>query len=272
MVFNATIILVITKLITKTHRLERKIIMKKSIIIALIITATISLYSCNKTNTDEDTTNINNLVEYDNTDPDNKESNNPDDQIDTGNPGTEDADAEDTNSVDTDLEIVSTEEPTKLTVILEGMTEEVEASLYHSPLGYQIIYDIERFELITSEKGSDIYLVTNPEPEKYPDVYFKISSPESSNIALDDYDSKQESITTLDGAIIDFLEEVPIGTYTARHFRLIDGLEWDSIIKNFYIINSHDSDNIEYIIESQYFIEAEEGYGARIAAILDTLK
>ncbi|NLJ96860.1 MAG: hypothetical protein GX321_06865 [Clostridiales bacterium] len=237
--------------------------MKKSILFIFALIATISLYSCSKPKTGEEPANIDNIIENERDQTDTLD----DEAIASDNDEIEDKDSADQNDT-----IIPREEPAKLTLMLEGMTEEVDASLYHSPLGYQIVYDNERFELTSLENGKDTYNVTNPDPEKYPDVYFKISRPDVSSLALDEYDNNQESITTLDGDKVAYIGQVTIGTYTARHFKFITGHDWDSIIRNYYIINSDDSDTIKYIIESQYFVEAEEGYGARISAMLETFK
>ncbi len=179
------------------------------------------------------------------------------------------SDADSSDETEDNDSLIGYEESAKLRVEVEGTTEEITASLYHSPLGYRIIYDNERFQLSGEENGLDKYNAENPDSERYPDVYMRISTSESSDTIMKEFGEEQESITTLDGYTADYAEDVTINTYTAKHYKLKTGNQWDDIIRNFYII---ESDSIHYIIETHYFLEAGEGYGARIAAMLDTFE
>ncbi|TAH74762.1 MAG: hypothetical protein EWM47_01690 [Anaerolineaceae bacterium] len=161
------------------------------------------------------------------------------------------------------------EEAATLSIEIEGTTEEITASLYHSPLGYKMIYDNERFSITSDKNGLDNYIAENLEPEKYPDVYIKISSPNSSDPIITEFEEGKDSIITTSGDIANFVEEVKIGSNNAKHYKLKTGEEWNSIIRNFYIIKA---DENYYVIETQYFLEAAEGFGARIWAMLNTFE
>lgn len=152
-------------------------------------------------------------------------------------------------------------EPAKLTVEIEGTTEEIDAVSYTSPLGYRIIFDSERFNLSREKDGSDKFTANNQDSDGYPDVYININIlPEMPN---------SDTITTDGKDAAEYVGEVSIGSYTAGHYKYKSGNNWNSIIKDYYIINQDDKN---FIIECGYFLEAQEGYGARIEAMLKTIK
>lgn len=146
---------------------------------------------------------------------------------------------------------------------LEGMTETIPTRLYTSDLGYQMQVDEQRFTYERKD-GADLYQTANPDSTKYPDIYIKISN---HNLSDKDY------LTALEDRILEVNPKaekpvpVQIGTYDAIHFHSIFGEDYNSKIDNLYVIEGDES---YYTIEVQYFLEAEEGYGARIAALLDT--
>lgn len=161
------------------------------------------------------------------------------------------------------------------TIELEGMPEEVTYKYYQSPLGYQISYDMERFTP-SIEDTFDIFMAENPDPEIYPYVSF--------NISRNEYNSGYEGLSTPDllvanpfGDTTTFTEKdldkesenhsVKIGDYEAVHYMIKEGNEWNSLIKHCYLVPAG---NYYYVIQTQYFLEAAEGYGARIEAMLDT--
>lgn len=248
--------------------------MRKLTTLLIILLLSISTYSCNKY------IDVNNPGNTDNKKDDQK------DKISDSKDNTSSLDDElkestieneNTESETDDLDIKETindnptsgsEETTTLSIEIEGTTEEITASLYHSPQGYKMIYDNERFKL-SSEDGMDTYITKNQDPDKYPNIYIRISSSNSPNPIIKELDDEQKSINTLNDEVADYVEDVTLGTYTAKHYKLKTGDEWDSIIKNFYIIEDND---VLYLIETQYFLEAAEGYGARIAAILNTFE
>lgn len=146
---------------------------------------------------------------------------------------------------------------------LEGMTETIPTRLYTSDLGYQMQIDEQRFTYERKD-GADLYQVANTVSNKYPDIYIEISN---HNLSDKDY------LKTLENRILEANpkaekpDPVQIGTYDALHFHSAFGEDYNSKIENVYVIEGNDS---YYTLEVQYFLEAEEGYGARIAALLDT--
>lgn len=162
-------------------------------------------------------------------------------------------------------------EPSKGIVMLEGMEEEVRYKTYQSELGYQMAYDIDRFT-VTNDKGIDTFMTENSNPELYPYVFI--------NIECKEYSADQQDIRGVDLSFYDtetgkYLnanstkDTVKIGTYDAIDFKLIDGSEWNSLVKHYYLITTEQN---YYVIQTNYYLEAAEGYGARILAMLDTFE
>jgi hypothetical protein len=248
--------------------------MRRLTLLLFILLLSVSTYSCNKYFESNNPPTIDsNNNEQDNNKPDSdvyttpSDQTNKEDDIDNGNTQNQPVDSDNQEDKNNNMG-EDTEEPARLSIEIEGTTEEITASLYHSPIGYKMIYDNERFKL-SSEEGFDSYLTENSDPEKYPNIYIRISSSNSPNPIIKELDKEQKSINTFNEDVAVYVEDVTIGTYTGKHYKLKTGDEWDSIIRNFYIIEDND---VLYIIETQYFLEAAEGYGARIAAILNTFE
>ncbi|MBH1941433.1 hypothetical protein I5677_11070 [Mobilitalea sibirica] len=165
--------------------------------------------------------------------------------------------------------------PQKYTIILEGMEEEFSGRIYKSRLGYQMVYDIERFNQIGHTEDADIYMTENLNPELYPFVYLivrTVSDEEINNDLL--YFNGVTTEPNTDGRIPveeseKEVDNVMIGDYEAEHYILRTGNEWNSPVRNLYVIKTESN---TFAIETQYFVEAEEGYGARMKAMLDTFK
>jgi hypothetical protein len=160
----------------------------------------------------------------------------------------------------------------KGTVTLEGMEEEVNYSTYQSDYGYQMDYDVDRFT-VTSENGMDTFMAENLDPELYPYVFINVKKSEykgekadlsigDHNLSVFDEYSKQTLFTNAPK------DNVKLGDYDAIHFEVIDGDQWNSLVRHIYLIRF---DKIYYVIETNYFLEASEGYGVRIKAMLDTI-
>lgn len=178
-------------------------------------------------------------------------------------------DAPSNDTVTSDTETEESKETFKGIIMLEGMEEEVNYRTYYSESGYQINYDVDRFP-VTSENGVDTFMAENINPEIYPYVFFNIYKAEYT-------DDKREftgNLQVLDKTTNKVLsnnapkENVKIGDYDAIHYKYIDGNQWNSLVRHIYVISLEKDD---YVIHSNYFLEAAEGYGARILAMLDTL-
>ncbi len=156
------------------------------------------------------------------------------------------------------------EEETEMEVELEGMKEILPTRVYTSDLGYQIHMDEQRFSYERID-GADVYKVLQVATSAYPDIFIKISKTDQT----DDYNylKAQEDSLKNANSKVEILDPVSLGTYDAVHYRSSFGDTTDSIIENVYII---EADQSYYTIETQYFLEAEEGYGARITSLLET--
>lgn len=176
-------------------------------------------------------------------------------------------------AADTSEPIKLAEETKKLTIQIEGMEEEINGVVYHSDLGYQITYDKDRFKFTRPIENVDSFTADNPDPELYPYVFINIrriknntkDNNHSSDLpqwALQNDVSQSFHITP------DQMAEVPFGKYTALYYHSTSGEEWNSTVNNYYVVENGD---YSYFIDTQYFLEAAEGYGARIDAMLKTL-
>lgn len=168
------------------------------------------------------------------------------------------------NSTNADSNMGTSSEAFPMKIGLEGMEETINAKTYFSSLGYEMAYDSDRFT-ISSENETDSYIAANPDPELYPYVYVTISKVT---------DTKDNIPSLSNGNLVGIsaitrLNDTIIGEYDAQHYKAITGSDWNSIIRNYYIITT---DIDSYVIETQYFLEAEEGFGARISAMLHTFK
>jgi hypothetical protein len=159
----------------------------------------------------------------------------------------------------------SSEAETPLLVEVEGIKETVPGKIYKSADGFEITYDAERFKH-TTEGDVDSFAADNTDPAIYPYIYVNISKVKditareySDKIITESETAKNQNIETTTSTIGK--------NYDCTQITLQAGREWNSVIRNYYII---ETDNTLYLIETQSFLEAEEGYGARIQAMLNT--
>jgi hypothetical protein len=155
-------------------------------------------------------------------------------------------------------------ELSNLTIEIEGNKEVVPVRKYNSSLGYQIQMDDERFTY-EAQEGADIYTAVNPDASVYPDVYIKITK--TNKIDQIDYLRNLKDLLLKENSQTKEISDQKIGTYDVEGFHLSFGNEYNSAIKIISVIETIAS---YYTIETHYFLEAAEGYGARIKALLDT--
>ncbi len=181
-------------------------------------------------------------------------------------------DNSETEATTTDHEDGS-EDVVKLTIELEGMEEEINGKRFTSSLNYQIIYDVDRFQVDETEDGFDSFMADNPNPEIYPYVYLNIYRKDKTTwdkSITSDSDSSEGSLwSSLMIGNAYYLDEVSIGSHQAKHYHTSPGNQWNSIVKDYYIIEQGE---YYYVLETQYFLEAAEGYGARMRAMMDTIE
>jgi hypothetical protein len=160
--------------------------------------------------------------------------------------------------------ITTSPELSDLVIEIEGNKEIVPVRKYSSSLGYQILMDEERFTYDAKE-GADIYTAATPDASVSPDIYIKITKTTKSDHI--DYlgDLKQQLLQ--ENPQTKELSDQKIGAYDVKGFHLSFGNENNSAIKKVAVI---ETSAVYYTIETQYFLEAAEGYGARIKGLLDT--
>lgn len=177
---------------------------------------------------------------------------------------TVDATAENTKEEETD-NTSTPADPAPVTIEIEGMKETM-YGLWHTGNAYRIMYDVDRFEF-SDKDGSDTFVAENPDPAIYPYVYVSIHHIENKTSAA--YIKELSDTLSKNSLKSEITSDVSIGNYKGTKISAKAGTEWNSIIRNYYIIE--DGTSI-YTIESQYFLEAAEGYGARIHAMLNTFE
>lgn len=167
-------------------------------------------------------------------------------------------------TMETTKSMTTAAELSNLTIEIEGNKEVVPVRKYNSSLGYQIQMDDERFTY-EAQEGSDIYTAVNPDASVYPDVYIKITK--TNKIDQIDYLRNLKDLLLKENSQTKEISDQKIGTYDVEGFHLSFGNEYNSAIKKVAVIETIAT---YYTIETQYFLEAAEGYGARIKALLDT--
>lgn len=153
-----------------------------------------------------------------------------------------------------------------------GVTQEATADTTPAPntMAY-IIYIDESSYSFTSENGVDTIKPINF-PENYPEVYMEIyqvtdkSKEQMAQQLMDEVQSEYETVYDM--------EEVTI-PFAATHILAHDGVnngdketlpQWDSKVVKYYI-----ADNTQggaFVIKMRFFMEAEEGHGSRMLAML----
>jgi hypothetical protein len=241
---------------TINHKLRKRDFMKRVIYIALTLASALSLGGCSSAITTKDLTMIEE-AESQKTEPSAStqltESN--DKIFPTTIP---EATKETTTSITTSPELFD------MTIELEGNKEIVPVREYISSLGYQILMDEARFTY-ESLLGTDIYTAPNPDNSVYPDIYIKITKTDKSD-QTDYFEDLKQQLLQVNPQTKE-LSDAKIGSYDVDSFHLSSGNEYNSAIKKLAVI---DTITAYYTIETQYFLEAAEGYGSRIRALLDT--
>ena len=164
----------------------------------------------------------------------------------------------------TTISEITAPEFSDLTIEIEGNKEVIPVRTYNSSLGYQIQMDEERFTYEARE-GVDIYTAINPDASVYPDIFIEITKTNKSDQM--NYTESLKQLLLEENPQTKELSDQKIGTYDVESFHLNFGNEYNSAIKKVSVVETIAA---YYTIETQYFLEAAEGYGARIKALLDT--
>lgn len=149
-----------------------------------------------------------------------------------------------------------------LTIILEGETQTVPAARYNSWLGYSMTYDRETFTLNLVDTLSNSYMAEVVEGR--PNVYLAISILEDLT-----FDEAVEGMRLQRGIEEDAVT-VAIGrhAYAASYLRYAAGTESNDEVVEYYLTEQNDT---IFLIALGNFVGGEEGFGARLHAMLDTI-
>lgn len=147
-------------------------------------------------------------------------------------------------------------------VIVEGKEEKIDAEVNKSNLGYTITYDKNRFKFQNAE-GVDSYMAPNSDTNKYPNVFLAVSKIDGQSLeavmkGLIHQASKEA-----------YPQNTTIGKegYKAERLVIREGNEYNSRVCEYYLTEKN---KIVYLIEINYFVGAEEGYGTRLHEMLNT--
>ena len=148
-----------------------------------------------------------------------------------------------------------------VTLTIEGMEEDGKVALQESKTSDYVIYiDEERYKMV-KEDGESIITTKEPLPAKYPEVFMKITH---KNTSVDD------TVSALEKETETTFEQTDTPLQQAFKTKILEGQEWDSLIHRYYVISDHQGGS--YVIHQQYFLEAAEGHGVRLNAMLEEFK
>jgi hypothetical protein len=145
---------------------------------------------------------------------------------------------------------------------IEGIPEEKEVVLKEGTAGYIIYIEEERYTMI-AENGVDKIVLNQKLDENYPEISMSITQVEDKTpeqLAKEIYTDLQNSFTTV--------KEIETVTDPVNGLLVwaIDGNEWNSLITRVYIVSNEKEGS--FVIEQKFFLEAEEGHGARFQQML----
>ncbi|WP_160691982.1 hypothetical protein [Clostridium sp. C2-6-12] len=147
-------------------------------------------------------------------------------------------------------------------VIIEGTEEKIDTEVNKSNLGYTITYDKNRFKFENAE-GVDSYMAPNADTSKYPNVFLAVSKIDG--MSLEEvmkgliHQATKEAVP----------QNITIGKegYKAERLVIKEGNKYNSRICEYYLTEKN---NVVYLVEINYFVGAEEGYGTRLHEMLNT--
>lgn len=148
-----------------------------------------------------------------------------------------------------------------LTMVVEGIEETVPAVRHSSWMGYAMTYDPAMFTLIEREDG-DLYL--GEQVEGRPNVYISISMVDG----LTDEEAV-EGLRLQNGIEAESVT-VALGQhdYAATYLRWAEGAGSNDATVEFYV---SEQNGTLFLIEVGNFVDGQEGFGARMNAMLATL-
>lgn len=162
-------------------------------------------------------------------------------------------------------ELIGDREET-LTVVIEGVTETIPAIRHNSVLGYAVTYDPALFSLNTVDQFSESYMAERT--EGIPNVYLSVSviEDELDELTFDDVVEGMRTQKSIEEEAV----TVAIGAhnYAASYLRYSAGDGAMDELTQYYITEQNGT---IFVVALGCFNEGEEGFGARLHAMLDTM-
>ncbi|WP_042221245.1 hypothetical protein [Oceanobacillus manasiensis] len=160
---------------------------------------------------------------------------------------------------------------------IEGQKEESDTQLEaNEALRYVIYVDEDRYKMV---QGEEVDRIETKEPlgERYPDVFMEISRRENTTtekvlrdikreIKKDGLEvARQESVTEpIEAEVVQGMGEETTNEAGKT------GHQWDTPIHRYYVTET--KENQVFVIKQAYFLEAEEGHGARFHYMLESFE
>lgn len=157
-------------------------------------------------------------------------------------------------------------EPQKnITQQLEGDQEDTLMELEQSKMGYILYVDREYYDVI-HEEGMDRILAKN-QGEDLPKVFMEITQIEDKGV-----DAVATDIESQLGSKYSNVENrgQVSDPVNGTLIRAASGQEWNDTVVVYYLVDNTKGGT--FVIKQQYFVEAEEGHGARFYHILKEFK
>ena len=149
---------------------------------------------------------------------------------------------------------------------LEGTQEKMTLTKYAAD-AFSIYYDATKFTVKTDQPGETGFYLTNPDPNIYPDVSMTIGFEKGATAkAQADQLQKASANTKLPYKLVG---SEKIGELTAQHLHAIAGSKWNSQVSDVYLVDGTDGC---YTITVGCYLEASEGWGARLGVMVKTFE
>lgn len=153
-------------------------------------------------------------------------------------------------------EPTDTESDTTFKYIVEGTEMTTAARKHDSLMGYSMVYD---HNMLTFEKHDDYDLYAETAETNLPALQIKISK-ETRTVS--------DVVSALKKNGAEDSGYMRIGGCEARVLYYVAGNDYDDEVKNYYVVQAGKT---VYLIEIDYFFEASEGAGSRMAQMVNTI-
>lgn len=169
-------------------------------------------------------------------------------------------DSDDSKQKKPEVNTKSSEDSNK--VIVEGAEEKIETEVKKSDFGYTITYDKNRFKFQNAE-GVDSYMAPNSDPSNYPNVFLSVAKIEGQSLE----EIMKGLIHQASREALPQKTTIGKGKYKAERLVFSEGDKYNSRVCEYYLTERNKR---VYLIEINYFVGAEEGYGTRLHEMLNT--